>query len=170
MFRIMPLIVLAGLALAVTGAEPQTGPAEVTLQVVKHKDYLRTMDSLKGKVVVVDIWGEFCPPCKLEFPHLVELHEKFASKGLACVSISLDPLDNQDDALAFLKKKKATFTNLLLDERNKVWQDHFKIYGPPAVFVYDQGGKLAGQFDHNDADKSYTYEDVEKLVTKLLAK
>jgi thiol-disulfide isomerase/thioredoxin len=167
MIRAIAIGILAVLAIASADFDP---PTEVKLQVVKHKDYLKAVEALKGKVVVVDIWGEFCPPCKLEFPHLVELHEKYAAKGLACISLSLDPLDNQEDALRFLKKEKAFFTNFLLDERNKVWQDHFKIYGPPAVFVYDQSGKLAGQFDRNDADKTYSYEDVEKLVKKLLMK
>jgi thiol-disulfide isomerase/thioredoxin len=144
--------------------------AEVKLDVVKFKDYLGKMDALHGKIVIVDVWGEFCPPCKIEFPHLVEMHEKYAKKGVACVSISLDPLENQEDAIKFLKKQKAVFTNILLDEKNKVWQDHFHIFGPPAVFVYDRAGKLAARFDHNDDDKTYSYQDVEKTVQKLLEK
>jgi thiol-disulfide isomerase/thioredoxin len=144
--------------------------AEVKIDVVKFKDYLSKMDALHGKIVVVDVWGEFCPPCKVEFPHLVEMHEKYAKKGVACVSLSLDPLENQGDALKFLKKQKAVFTNVLLDEKNKVWQDHFRIYGPPAVFVYDRAGQLAARFDHNDDDKTYSYQDVEKTVQKLLEK
>jgi thiol-disulfide isomerase/thioredoxin len=139
---------------------------EVKLVVVNQQDYLKAMKGLVGKIVVVDVWGEFCPPCKAEFPHLVELHEKYAKKGVACVSLSLDLPENKDDALKFLQKQKAGFTNLLLDERSKVWQDHFSILGPPAVFVYDKAGKLAGRF--NEMEKVYTYDDVERLVERLI--
>ena len=117
------------IALAVLGAATalllQAGTAgqvpaketEVKLEVVKKDDYLKTMKELVGKIVVVDVWGEFCPPCKAEFPHLVERHEKYAGKGVACVSLSVDLPENKDDALKFLQKQKAGFTNLLLDER-----------------------------------------------------
>jgi hypothetical protein len=88
------------------------------------------------------------------------MHEKYAKKGLVCMSISVDDVDDQDRTLTFLKKQKATFANYLLDEPAKVWKDYFDIVGPPTVLVYDRSGKLAGKFDD--------YADVEKLVEKLL--
>ena len=93
------------------------------------------------------------------------MHEKYGKKGVACVSVSVDSVDDKDDVLAFLKKQKATLTNYLLDEKQKVWQEHFGIDGPPAVLVYDRDGKLAKKFV---PDEDFTYADVEKLVVKLL--
>ena len=122
----------------------------------------------KGKVVVMDLWGDFCIPCKKEFPHLIELHHKYAKDGMTAVSLSLDPVEDKGKALKFLQEKNAAFPNYLLDEDAKIWQEHFDIYGQPAVMVYGTDGKLAGRFDHNDANKQYTYDDVEKLVQKLL--
>ena len=61
------------------------------------------------------------------------MHEKYGKTGVACVSVSVDAGDDKDDVLAFLKKQKATLTNYLLDEKQKVWQEHFGIDGPPAV-------------------------------------
>jgi len=95
------------------------------------------------------------------------MHEKYAGKGVACVSVSVDAAEDKDDVLAFLKKQKATLTNYLLDEKQKVWQQHFDILGPPAVLVYDQQGKLAKRFT---PEEDFTYADVEKLVQKLLSK
>jgi thiol-disulfide isomerase/thioredoxin len=142
----------------------------VKLQVVKHKEFLKAMEGLRGKVVVVDVWGDFCIPCKEEFPHLVELHAKYVKKDVACVSVSVDPVEDKEKALRFLQKQKAVFGNFLLDEAPKVWQDHFDIYGVPAVFVYDRDGKLAARFDLNEVGKKFSYMDVEKAVEKLLAK
>jgi hypothetical protein len=79
-----------------------------------------------------------------------------------------EDLESRVKALKFLQDKKATFTNFLLDEDNKIWQNHWDINGPPGVFVFDQKGKQVGRF--YSPDKAYTYADVEKLVTKLLAK
>src|SRR5262249_39682795 len=106
--------------------------------------------------------------CKKEFPHLVEMHQKYAGKGVACVPLSVDAAQDRDAVLKFLQKQKATLANFLLDEPPKVWQEQFGIYGPPAVFVFDRDGKLAGRFDGNDAAKEWSYADVETVVVKLL--
>jgi thiol-disulfide isomerase/thioredoxin len=149
------------------GDQPPAG--EVKLDVVKWKAFQEALKSNRGKIVVVDLWGWFCLPCKKEFPHLVELHRKYRDKGVAAVSLSLDQIEDKAKTLKFLQGQSATFANYLLDEEPKVWQDHYDINGPPAVFVYDRTGKLAGRFDYNDPDKQFTYPDVEKLVRKLVS-
>ena len=152
--------------------DPPKAPeqAEVNLAIVKQKDYLKTMEGFRGKVVLVDVWADFCVPCKEAFPHIVALHEKYVSKGLACLSVSLDQAGDKELTHKFLKRQNAVFTNVLLDEPPKTWQSMFDVYGPPAVLVYDRDGKLARRFDHNDVDKTYTPEDIEKAVVSLLSK
>jgi thiol-disulfide isomerase/thioredoxin len=162
----LALSILGFLLMPLSGAGQQQAE-EVKLEVIKGEELPKRLEKMRGKVVVLDVWAEFCHPCKKEFPHLVELHEKYASKGVACVSVSVDPAEDKEKTLEFLKKHKATFTNFLFDERQKVWQEHFHILGPPSVFVYAPDGKLAKQFD---PDVSFSYADVEKLVQQLLAK
>jgi len=98
------------------------------------------------------------------------MHDKYASKGLACLSVSIDRAEDKDLVLKFLKREKAAFTNLLLDEPPKAWQALFDIFGPPAALVFDREGKLAGRFDHNDVNKAYTLDEVEKFVVRMLGK
>jgi thiol-disulfide isomerase/thioredoxin len=57
-------------------------PGEVQLQIVKRKGLDEELKKLRGQVVVLDVWADFCRPCKQEFPHLVALHKKYAGKGL----------------------------------------------------------------------------------------
>ena len=157
-------LLVAGLA-ALVAAQPD---APITLRTVKHKEFLEALKAHKGRVIVVDFWGEFCIPCKKEFPHLVEMHRRWYKDGLVCISVSLDDAKRHDAALKFLKARGATFPNYRLDEEPKVWQDHWDFNGPPALFVFDRAGKQAGRFDHNDPCKQYTDADVEKLVQKVL--
>ena|SRR5579884_205807 len=104
-----------------------------------------------------------------EFPHLVEMHERYGKDGLVCVSVNVDELENKDRALAFLKKRQAEFSNYLLDEEAEVWQNRLKLTGTPAVLVYGRDGKLVRKFEDTDPDHPFTYEDVEKFVRPLLS-
>lgn len=97
------------------------------------------------------------------------MHRHYPSEDLVCISVSVDLLENKDAALRFLRTQQATFANYLLDEPASVWQDKWQLNGPPAVFVFDRAGKWV-RFDHDDADKLYTYADVEKLVKQLLGR
>lgn len=96
------------------------------------------------------------------------MHTKYARDGVVCVSLSVDELPEREATLKFLKSKKATFANYLLNEEVGVWQEKLKITGPPAVFVFDRDGKVAARFDTNDSAKEFTYADVEQVVKKLL--
>ncbi len=149
------------------GEEKKT-PA-VELKTVKYGELTRAVRGQVGKVVVVDVWASWCVPCKKEFPHLVELHTKYAADGAVCISVSVDELKDAEKALQFLKKVKATFANYRLDEETAFWQDKWDLKGIPAVFVFDREGRRAAKLTNDDPDKQFTYPgDVEPLVKKLL--
>ena len=94
------------------------------------------------------------------------MHNKYAKDGLAAVSVSLDdPKDKKarQNVLDFLRKQKATLTNLILDEKSEVWQEKLKFDGPPCVFVFDREGKWK-KFESPD------YAEVEKYALERLKK
>jgi hypothetical protein len=98
------------------------------------------------------------------------MQRKYANDGVVALSVSLDdPADKEVDAriLKFLRAKDADFTNLRLDELSELWSERLKIDIPPAVFVFDREGRLAGKFELEKAN----YEKyVEPLVDQLLKK
>ena len=157
-------IAFAMFALTLLAADPPA--ADVTVSIVKYDGMTDVIKKLKGKVVVVDCWADYCIPCKREFPKLVALHEKHKKDGFAAVSVSLDELEVgvKDRVLKFLNAQNATFTNLILDEKPEVWQAKFQIDGPPYVVVFNKKGELVKKF----VDKDVNYAEIEKLVTKLL--
>jgi thiol-disulfide isomerase/thioredoxin len=141
-------------------------PAEVKLQVVRYDALTEAVRKLRGRVVVVDFWADFCIPCKREFPHVVALARKHRNAGLEVISVSLDENTeaSRDRVLTFLKKNNATFANYLLDNPPDYWQNKLKVDGPPLVFVFNRRGDLVRRFADREAD----HAAVEKLVTTLL--
>lgn len=167
---LMTLVLLAGCSGSTPTPEAKkesmAKPAgEVALKVVKWPELEKAIADQKGKVVVLDIWADFCIPCKKEFPHLVELHEKFAGRGVVAMSVSVDEAKGKDRALEFLKKKGATFSNYLIDEPADVWEVKLDAGAPPTVLVYGKDGKRAAKFTSENA---FTYADVEKVVEGLV--
>ena len=171
-FSVFIAVLLGGFILANFGHGPVLGQDEKKIEMVNIslKDLLKHIEAQKDKVVVVDLWAFFCPPCKEEFPNLVRLHHTYADKGLVCISLSLDfndPLKKK--ALNFLREKKAVFNNYCLEDKLEVAGKHWN-FGPlPAVAVYGRDGKLAKVFKDEDTSKdNFTYKEVEELVKKLL--
>ena len=100
-----------------SGTEIPANP-DVTVSVVKYSALEVAVEKPKGKVVLVDFWGTFCGPCVKKFPHFVALHEKYAEKGLVCISVTLDDADDIGKVREFLFEKKAKFPNFLIRPTN----------------------------------------------------
>jgi thiol-disulfide isomerase/thioredoxin len=88
---------------------PAFAADEIKLEPTDLDGVLKAVAAHKGKVVVVDVWGVFCVPCKEKFPHMVKLHNDLAKEGLVLISLTVDEPEDKDGALAFLKKQNATF-------------------------------------------------------------
>ena len=149
-------------------------PDEVKIEPLKFDAFKARLAMAKAKnykYTLVDAWASNCGPCKENFPHLIELHNKYGRKGLQVVSLSLDdPSDAKaiDEAKKFLREKKAPFLNVLLDEDYGVGFEKLDIGAIPAVFLYDASGKEIERFTMDDPKNQFTYEQVEKKVESLL--
>lgn len=111
---------------------------EFTLKDLSGKSW--TFSDLRGKVVLVNFWATWCPPCRKEMPDLESLYERFGSKGFVVLGIS-----DEDAAKVepFISERKVSFP-VLLDPGRKV-NDSFVVDGIPKSFVYDRDGKLVTQ-------------------------
>jgi thiol-disulfide isomerase/thioredoxin len=164
------LTLLTAALLAPTTDGP--APGEIALKPMKFDAYrANAVKNPKARLTVVDAWATWCGPCKENFPHLVQMHARYADKGLHVVSLSLDdPSDAKAvaDARAFLTEKKAVFTNVLLDEEFGEGFDKLGITAIPAVFLYGPDGKELRRFTLEDADNQFTYDEVEQVIKLLL--
>lgn len=86
-----PLALLAGLVLAVgTGAEKAPQREHLSFEIPSVDGGTISTKDLKGRIVVVDVWGTWCAPCRRVIPHLVELQREFGPKGLTVIGISAE--------------------------------------------------------------------------------
>ncbi len=155
-----------------TSAETAPLKTDSALRVATADDLQKLIKAARGKVVLLDFWATWCPPCVKGFPHTVKLHERHAKDGLVVISVSMNENDSEEfaEATEFLKKQKASFTNLIShDGGSQQAYEDFGITALPHYILYDrQGNKhdLSGGED----DPSPSAEDLDAAVSRFLAK
>jgi thiol-disulfide isomerase/thioredoxin len=114
-----------------------------------------------GKVVILDFWATWCPPCRAEVPHLVELQDKYRDQGLAIVGLSLDA-GGAGDVRPFSKEHSINYTMLIANDGTQ--ESYGGITGIPTAFVLDRKGRIVKRF------LGYTAPEVlEETIRPLLA-
>lgn len=178
MFRPMSALAAASACFLILGmmASAQEPAKTVTAKEVRASELETALAAHKGKVVVLDCWATWCGPCVKKFPHLVELNKKYAEKGLVCVSLSLDKIDDlesykMDKVLTFLKEHNAKFPNFILKEPKQDEAALSKLLGPeydviPYLVIFDRAGKRAW---NTSVDKKVTTEQLDKVIEEQLA-
>jgi len=112
--------------------------ADFTLNELNGKTW--TLKEQRGKVVVLNFWATWCPPCRKEMPDLEALYQQFKDQGLVILAISDE---DAGKVKPFIAERKVTYP-ILLDPGRKV-NELFQIEGIPKTFVYDRNGKLVAQ-------------------------
>ena len=110
------------------------------LQDLKGKT-IRSAD-FKGKVVILDFWATWCPPCRAEIPGFIELQKKYQVQGLAVVGVSVDQAGSAA-VKSFAKKMGMNYPVVLADA--KIADAFGGIAGIPATFIIDRAGRIVKQ-------------------------
>lgn len=99
-----------------------------------------SLKDLRGKVVLVNFWATWCPPCRREMPDMDALYQRFGPRGLVVLAISDE---DAGKVTPFISEHKYTYP-ILLDPGRKVHQ-LFGVEGIPKSFLYGRDGKLVTQ-------------------------
>lgn len=103
---------------------------------------LLSLQSFKGQVLLVDIWGTWCAPCIAEMPYLAALQKEYANrKDVRIMSIACDK--KAEKWKAYLEKHPATWHQYLItDEGNKVLDETYFCDGIPRFIIIDKQGNI----------------------------
>jgi thiol-disulfide isomerase/thioredoxin len=139
-------IVVPGCTQGKTGAAPEVNAGKwlntESFKLADHKD----------KIVVVEFWATWCPPCRASIPHLKKLHETYKDKGLVLVSLSNEPVDTVTEF-----GKKADMTWIVGAESNS--GSDYGVSGIPSAFIV-----VNGEIVWNGHPMGGLDAEIEKLV------
>jgi thiol-disulfide isomerase/thioredoxin len=117
--------------------EADIAKADFTLKDLNNKKW--TLSELRGKIVLVNFWATWCPPCRTEMPILDVIYTHYENEELVILSITDE---NPFTVNSFLQGKNY-HPPVLIDAGGAVHKE-FHITGIPQTFVFDRDGKLVG--------------------------
>jgi peroxiredoxin len=121
------------------------------------------LSSLRGKVVFINVWATWCPPCVEEMPTMQRLYERLQPRGLEVLAISLDALGAQVVG-PFMREHRLTFP-ALLDTQSSV-ERLYRTGGVPESFIVDKRGRLVEKIV---GPRDWTHPQMLALFERLLA-
>lgn len=143
-------------------AEHQPFPFQFTLPNLDGQDV--SLGDYAGKVLIVDIWGTWCPPCRQEIPHFVMLHETYRDRGLDIVGLNYergDPGESVPKIRSFVEKQRLPYQCLIGDRETQMQVPDFS--GFPTTLFLDRSGKV-----RLSVVGYHSYFDLEAIVLTLL--
>jgi len=117
-----------------------------------------SLADFRGKVVLLDFWGTFCPPCIAALPKLQALHDGHASRGFAVVGVTVD------DRVAMVKKATAKITYPIVQATPQVWSA-YKVNALPSLVLVDRDGRIVKRFG-GEADHAMMLAEIEKALAR----
>ncbi len=97
----------------------------------------------KGKVVMLDFWATWCPPCRAELPNVIATYEKHHAQGFEIIGISLD--QDRDKLTSFIKEKGMAWPQYF---DGQGWQNklamRYGVQSIPMTYLLDKDGKIIG--------------------------
>jgi len=121
-----------------------------------------SLADFKGKVVVLDIWATWCPPCRAEIPHFIEIQNEYKDKGVTVVGMSVDSTGPADVA-KFVKDNGMNYPIVMADEKTAT--AYGADQGIPFTIVIDKNGNVVSRH-LGLTDKSVFEDDIKKTLAQ----
>jgi peroxiredoxin len=122
--------------------DPTAKPANLDFMLKDINGKEIRLSDYKGKVMLLDFWATWCAPCKIEIPGFIGLYNKYKSRGLIVVGVSMD--DSSSPVKPFAQKMKMNYPVLIGTGRNDIEQA-FELMGLPTSFIISREGRICGR-------------------------
>jgi thiol-disulfide isomerase/thioredoxin len=161
------LIIVAGLAAITLGqwtyrwmyaAEVPATPLR-QLSFADPSGQPHALSEWSNKLLVVNFWATWCPPCKEEMPEFTRLQSEFAARGVQFLGIAID---ERKDVKAYLERFPVNYPILMGDSRGVEWASELgnTLQVLPFTAIFDRSGRMvttkAGQFSRDELLKALT--------------
>jgi cytochrome c biogenesis protein CcmG/thiol:disulfide interchange protein DsbE len=97
------------------------------------------LEDLRGKVIFLNFWASWCPPCRAEARTLEAASREYRDRGIVFVGVDIQ--DKEEDARAFLREFAITYPNGI-DRGNRIAFD-YGVWGVPETFIVDREGRIS---------------------------
>ena len=140
-------IVLAAIAWTKSGSSGKSTPIAASPTPIVTESISQSLEAFRGKVVILDIWATWCPPCRRGIPDLVKLQEKYRNQGLEVVGVSIDPFDSRGGGGAaavgpFMQQYKINYHVWMINSPAAL--TGFPMgQGIPTTYVVDRKGNIS---------------------------
>lgn len=94
-----------------------------------------SLSDFRGKVVLINFWADWCPPCKMEIPGFQRVYEAYKGRGFVIIGISIDDVEP-----SFIKDMGMTYPVVMADA--KVVKDYGNVAGIPVSFLVGKDGRM----------------------------
>lgn len=119
-----------------------------------------SLSSYSGKVLLIDFWATWCPPCVKEIPHFVELYDQYSGEGIEILGVSVDR-GGPTVVKKFMEKNEVQYAVAMA---NMEMVDAYEAYGGiPTTFIIDRQGKVVEKVI-GYRDKKFFEDHIKKLL------
>ena len=156
-FQLLLAVFLLSLSLNTFAQEPAP---EFTLPTLPDNGEIR-LAALKGRVVYVDFWATWCPPCRKSFPWMDEMQTQYGADGLTIVAISIDR--NRELAERFIQQMEPSFT--IAHDPKGVVSKKYKVSAMPTSYLIDRRGNIVStHLGFRKSDEAKLERKIEDLL------
>lgn len=137
-------------------SQPESGPApDFDLPLIGEEGNFKLSDQ-RGKVVVINFWGSWCGPCRVEAPLLQQTYEDYQAQGVIFVGIAVKDIER--DSIAYIEELGITYPNVM--DKGAEIEKAYRTQGVPETFVVGKDGEIVKFFfaQPNEAELRTTIE------------
>jgi peroxiredoxin len=138
-------------------AQSDVVAVDFTLQDMSGKNV--KLSDYRGKVVLLEFWATWCPPCRASIPGIEKIHQSYKDKGLVVLAVSMDE-GEWSSVQSFMKDYGITYTVLKGTDAVAV---QYRVRAIPLLFILDKEGKIAKRYPGFG-----TEEDLENDIKAIL--
>lgn len=153
-------------AMSACGARLKGGGSTAVATPTPTASVKESLEAFRGKVVILDFWATWCPPCRAEIPDFVELQKEYQDDGLEIIGVSLDPMTPMRGGTpavhSFVKQQKINYT-ILLAQDNTAIEGYDVTGGIPTTYVIDREGRIVKTYIGMQTKKQFE-QDIKRLL------